>query len=1145
MMTVPVKISAWNINGYKSRIVGNKLNDSSFLEEIKNDNIVTLVETHNTNIDDNLSIPGFRRVKVKNRDLTNKSNKGSGGLACFAKEGIFGSIVPINNDNKNTIWIKIKKDILDKKQDVYVGTVYLTPHKNNDESSKKNLDLFEEIIYFQNKGAVIVQGDFNARTGVGSDFVTPDKYDTVCIENLVPNLQNRNSEDKVPADHRGKELLELCKSLGLVTLNGRKVGDLFGACTSFQWNGSSVVDYVLVSQSIYSSIRYFKIGKYIPWLADHCATRFELDSCLESDSTTRGEGKKGENFDTLFWNEDSHDKFIEIMKNREQDIGEMLDLPETRNVLGDFQDLMKKVIDEGNFKKKRKKPSGDAPWFDEECRKGKEEVNGAGKSVQTSPRNIKLRTALGEKKRRFKKLIRTKKRSHTKKIFEDILRFDRQREIKKFWKSLKSLGNDREMDYINCISENSWTSYFERVKGTENGPVYPPDDTSEGPLDYEITLEELTDAKGVLKNGKASAIDLISYEMLKCVIEYDAKILLKVFNYALRNNAALDDWFVSIIAPIHKKGSKMDPDNYRGVSLISCLYKLLTAILNRRLGKFCKENNVLSVAQLGFVPENRTSDAHFILHNLIKDYCHGRGRRLYACFVDFSKAFDCIPRDTLFNRLKAKGITGRFFNLIKNIYMHEKCRIKIGGVLSGEFDSTRGVRQGCILSPILFNIFISDLPDILNQNENEPAMIGYNTKIGSILWADDLVMLSESEAGLTKMLRSLALFGSENGLKINADKTKCMVFNKTGRHIRCNIKCGDLSITSVREYKYLGFLVTPSGGVEAGILDLKSRALYALVQLRKKLGDNFRKNIGISFYLFDTLVKPIIMYCSDFWGVLKINKGSPSELLPKKNIIDLIHMKFLKQLLGVQLQTSNTGVLLETGRVPLMAFALKNCIKNWNRIAVQKKCSILTLRSYSNIKERELEWYRNLGLLMDNLGLRVVLNGSKPNPEKIVFQRMIDIFHQKAFAEISNEANKLRTYSLVKGGVGEEPYLRGVVNINDRISMTRFRLSNHKLMIEKGRHRKIDKSLRKCPFCMSIEDEMHFLVDCKTFLPLRSGLLVKVEDITENIDVRRMEKKVLFTYLLTNSSIAPLVARYLTRAMGLRDFLIESPKGHV
>ena len=154
-------------------------------------------------------------------------------------------------------------------------------------------------------------------------------------------------------------------------------------------------------------------------------------------------------------------------------------------------------------------------------------------------------------------------------------------------------------------------------------------------------------------------------------------------------------------------------------------------------------------------------------------------------------------------------------------------------------------------------------------------------------------MISESKEGLAKMLQDLALFSSANGLKINADKTKCMVFNKTGRHIRCNIKCNDMMITSVREYKYLGFLITPSGEVSTGIQDLKSRAMYALAQLRMKLGDNFRKNLRISLYLFDALVKPIMLYCSDFWGMLQIDKNNPSELLPKRNFIDLIHMKFL------------------------------------------------------------------------------------------------------------------------------------------------------------------------------------------------------------------------------------------------------------
>ena len=137
----------------------------------------------------------------------------------------------------------------------------------------------------------------------------------------------------------------------------------------------------------------------------------------------------------------------------------------------------------------------------------------------------------------------------------------------------------------------------------------------------------------------------------------------------------------------------MDPDNYRGISLISCLYKLFTAILNKRLSKYCIENSILPENALGFVSGNRTSDAHLIIHYLTQNYCHKNNRQLYTCFVDFSKAFDCIPRDLLFQKLIEKGITGKVFNLIKNIYMHEQCQIKIGGVLSDPFDANQGVRR--------------------------------------------------------------------------------------------------------------------------------------------------------------------------------------------------------------------------------------------------------------------------------------------------------------------------------------------------------------------------------------------------------------------------------------------------------------------
>ena len=105
------------------------------------------------------------------------------------------------------------------------------------------------------------------------------------------------------------------------------------------------------------------------------------------------------------------------------------------------------------------------------------------------------------------------------------------------------------MDYVSWISEQSWTEHFKKIRQTDIEPNYPPDFETPGPLDYSISLEELKDAEGVLKNGKASGIDLISYEMLKCIIEYNPNILLKVFNSVLQHNLSISDWFISIITP--------------------------------------------------------------------------------------------------------------------------------------------------------------------------------------------------------------------------------------------------------------------------------------------------------------------------------------------------------------------------------------------------------------------------------------------------------------------------------------------------------------------------------------------------------------------------------------------------------------------
>ena len=108
--------------------------------------------------------------------------------------------------------------------------------------------------------------------------------------------------------------------------------------------------------------------------------------------------------------------------------------------------------------------------------------------------------------------------------------------------------------------------------------------------------------------------------------------------------------------------------------------------------------------------------------------------------------------------------------------------------------------------------------------------------------------------------------------------------------------------------------------------------------------------------------------------------------------------------------------------------------------------------------------------------------------------------------------------------------------------MTKFRLSNHKLMIEKGRHLNLEISERKCHFCHSVEDETHFLIVCPNYTTLRNDLLNTVQEKLKDESMENFDNKTMLKYLLGNIEIAPIVAKYLSKTLELRDFLIDSPK---
>ena len=245
---------------------------------------------------------------------------------------------------------------------------------------------------------------------------------------------------------------------------------------------------------------------------------------------------------------------------------------------------------------------------------------------------------------------------------------------------------------------------------------------------------------------------------------------------------------------------------------------------------------------------------------------------------------------------------------------------------------------------------------------------------------------------------------------------------------------------------------------------------------------------------------------------------------------------FCRYLLGVQKQTNTIGILLELGMVPVTLYAIKAAIKNWERVT-DNRSNILLHMSIKDAAKENLVWISNIrNCLVSNGMLNMFLEKKTSPVHKIVFQRLSDHFHQNAFETINNNNSKLRTYGLLKSKIGIEEYLLTIRNIKNRIAMTKLRLSNHTLLIETGRHLKLEQTERVCPFCPNtIEDELHFLLHCPTYQGLRTKFLSPTLNTSHSLS-----DKEKFCLLLTNKMNTNTVAAYIKHAFVTRKDTLDT-----
>ena len=221
-----------------------------------------------------------------------------------------------------------------------------------------------------------------------------------------------------------------------------------------------------------------------------------------------------------------------------------------------------------------------------------------------------------------------------------------------------------------------------------------------------FTVEEVSCIIKKLKNSKACGADLVLNEFLKATGPILVPLYTKLFNLILQTGFIPEKWVIGIIKPLFKgKGDISSPDNYRGITILSCFCKLFTSVLNTRLYQFLKNNGLLGEEQAGFRPEYSVMDHIFTLNAILDLYLCKR-KKLFCAFIDFKKAFDSVNRTCLWKKLIAHNIKGHVLQIIFNLYEEAKSCILLNDEFSDYFSCNVGVSQGRISHPCCSLFFL-------------------------------------------------------------------------------------------------------------------------------------------------------------------------------------------------------------------------------------------------------------------------------------------------------------------------------------------------------------------------------------------------------------------------------------------------------
>ena len=373
------------------------------------------------------------------------------------------------------------------------------------------------------------------------------------------------------------------------------------------------------------------------------------------------------------------------------------------------------------------------------------------------------------------------------------------------------------------------------------------------------TIEE-RDVLKMLKSldpNKACGVDGIGAKLLRMVAPGICRSLTSLFNASLRSGIVPEEWKSANVTPVPKGGSSDAVSNFRPVSVLPVVVKIFERLIHQQLYSYLQEHNILDSAQFGFRPGHSTQDG---LVSLVEEWREAmdEDRLVGSVFLDLSKAFDMVDHSILLRKLQRYGIGGKELEWFQGYLSGRRQRVCVGEAKSQWIVVKRGVPQGSIMGPLLFIMYVNDLPQVIRNS----SVMQYADDTTITLVAKDATTL---ENGLDEDLDSVARWADGNGLKLNTRKTQLLLLGRRRREKelgQVNVSLGEEVIERSRSVKCLGVVLDDGLTWKEQVLNVRRKCFAGLAKLKR-----FRNVVPsrTKRQIYNALVLPHLDYCSIVW----------------------------------------------------------------------------------------------------------------------------------------------------------------------------------------------------------------------------------------------------------------------------------------